>query len=138
MEQKIIIRSNNLLFQFSDLNNNLVVLNLWKSTRSVIVFLIRSRGSGIKLYFFSCCICPSIMFFCEFFAVFDSSGLVYTPRKLHVVFPHIFNLLKPNREKYHNLKKKFTLFNSVYIVRDPRENKTLTTATFRRKTKHQK
>ena len=42
MEQKIIIRNNNLLFQFSDHNNNnLLVLELWKSTRSVIVFLIK-------------------------------------------------------------------------------------------------
>ena len=52
MEQKIIITNNNLLFQFSDHNNNLLALKLWKSARSVII-LIRSRGSAIKLYFFS-------------------------------------------------------------------------------------
>ena len=38
MEQKIIIRNNNLLFKFSHNNNNLLVLNLWKRTRSVIIF----------------------------------------------------------------------------------------------------
>ena len=52
MEQKIIITNNNLLFQFSDHNNNLLALKLWKSARSVII-LISSRGSAIKLYFFS-------------------------------------------------------------------------------------
>ena len=53
MQQKIIITNNNLLFQFSDHNNNLLVPKLWKSASSVII-LIRSRGSAIKLYFFSC------------------------------------------------------------------------------------
>ena len=38
VEQKIIIRNSNLLFQFSDHNNNLLVLKLWKSKRSVIIF----------------------------------------------------------------------------------------------------
>ena len=52
MEQKIIITNNNLLFQFSDHNNNLLALKLWKSARSVII-LISSRASAIKLYFFS-------------------------------------------------------------------------------------
>ena len=52
MEQKIIITNNNLLFQFSDHNNNLLALKLWKSARSVII-LISSRGSAIKIYFFS-------------------------------------------------------------------------------------
>ena len=37
MEQKIIIKNNNLLFQFSDHDNNLLVLKLWKSKRSVII-----------------------------------------------------------------------------------------------------
>ena len=45
----------------------------------------------------------------EFFRVFHTSGLLYTPRKLHVVFPHILNLLKPKREKYLNLKKVYTI-----------------------------
>ena len=45
MEQKIIIRNNNLLFQFSDHNNNLLVLKLWKNTRSVIIFKKVSRLS---------------------------------------------------------------------------------------------
>ena len=43
MEQKIIIRNNNLLFQFNDHNNNLLVQKLWKSTRSVIIFNKASR-----------------------------------------------------------------------------------------------
>ena len=47
MEQKIIIRNKNLLFQLSDHNNNLLVLKLWKSTRLVII-LIRSRGFAIS------------------------------------------------------------------------------------------
>ena len=38
VEQKIIIRNSNLLFQFSDHNNNLLVLKLWKSKHSVIIF----------------------------------------------------------------------------------------------------
>ena len=45
VEQKIIIRNNNLLFQFSDHNNNLLVLKLWKSTRSVYIFNKVSRVS---------------------------------------------------------------------------------------------
>ena len=45
VKQKIIIRNNNLLFQFSDHNNNLLVLNLWKSTRSVIIF---NKVSGLR------------------------------------------------------------------------------------------
>ena len=53
MEQKIIIRNNKLLFQFSDHNNNLLFKNYGK-VRAWSLFLIRSRGSSIKLYFFSC------------------------------------------------------------------------------------
>ena len=45
MEQKIIIRNNNLLFQFNDHNNNLLVQKLWKSTRSAIIFNNASRLS---------------------------------------------------------------------------------------------
>ena len=45
VEQKIIITNNNLLFQFSDHNNNLLVLKLWKNTRSVIIFKKVSRLS---------------------------------------------------------------------------------------------
>ena len=45
VEQKIIIRNNNLLFQFSDHNNNLLDLKLWKSTRSVYIFNKVSRVS---------------------------------------------------------------------------------------------
>ena len=52
MEQKIIIRNNKLLFQFSD-HNNLLFKNYGK-VRARSLFLIRSRGSSIKLYFFSC------------------------------------------------------------------------------------
>ena len=53
MEQKIIIRNNKLLFKFSDHNNNLLYKNYGKvCARSL--FLIRSRGSSIKPYFFSC------------------------------------------------------------------------------------
>ena len=51
MEQKIIITNNNLLFQFSDHNNNLLALKLWRSARSVII-LISSRASAIRLSFF--------------------------------------------------------------------------------------
>ena len=52
MEQKIIIRNNNLLFQFNDHNNNLLVLKLWKSTRSVIIFNKVSRVSDYAIFFF--------------------------------------------------------------------------------------
>ena len=51
LQQKIIITNDNLLFQFGDHNNNLLVPKLWKRTRSVII-LIRSRGSAMKLYYF--------------------------------------------------------------------------------------
>ena len=46
MEQKVIIRNNNLLFQFSDHNNNLLVLKQWKSKRSVIISNKLSSLSG--------------------------------------------------------------------------------------------
>ena len=112
MKQKIIITNNNLLFKFSD-HNNLPVLKLWKSTRSVIIFnknygkvragslfSIRSRGSAIKLYFFSSCIFLSNNFDVSFFGLSDNSGLVCTPRQLHVVFSYELNLFRPENEKY--------------------------------------
>ena len=53
MEQKIIIRNNELLFQFSDHNDNLLFKNYGK-VHARLLFLIRSQGSLIKLFFFSC------------------------------------------------------------------------------------
>ena len=103
MQQKIIITNNNLLFQFSD-HNNLLVPKLWKSTRSVII-LIRSRGSAIKLYFFSCSMFLSNNFHVSFVLLSKYSGLVYTPIQLHVVFSYKLNLLRSNSKKYHNLKE---------------------------------
>ena len=87
MEQKIITTNNNLLFQFSDHNNNLLALKLWKSARSVII-LISCRSSAIKPYFFS-----------------QYSALVYTPTQLHVVFSYKLNLLRCNSKKNQNLKE---------------------------------
>ena len=40
------------------------------------------------------------------FLLSDNSGLVYTPRQLHVVFTY---LLRPDRENYHNLKEVYSL-----------------------------
>ena len=49
--KQIIITNNNLLFQFSDHNNNLPVLKLWKRTRSVIIFKKVSRLSEALFLF---------------------------------------------------------------------------------------
>ena len=103
VEQKIIIRNNKLLFQFSDHNNNLLFKNYGK-VRARSLFLIRSRGSSIKLYFFSCCIFFHRNFEMRFFAS-ENSGLVYTPRKLHVVFSYKIKLLRPEREKISQSKR---------------------------------
>ena len=97
MEQKIIITNNNLLFQFSDHNNNLLALKLWKSARSVII-LIRSRSPAIKLYFFSCSMFLSKNFDLSF-VLSEYSGLVYTPTQRHVVFSYKLNLLRCNSQK---------------------------------------
>ena len=102
MEQKIIIRNNKLLFQFSD-HNNLLFKNYGK-VRARSLFLIRSRGSSIKLYFFSCCIFFHRNFEVRFMGS-ENSGLVYTPRKLHVVFSYKINLLRPEREKISQSKR---------------------------------
>ena len=69
VEQKIIIRNINLSFQFSDHNKNLLVLKLWKSTKYALGHYSkkRSRGSTIKLYFFSCWIFLSKNFDVSFF-----------------------------------------------------------------------
>ena len=100
MEQKIITTNNNLLFQFSDHNNNLLALKLWKSARSVII-LISSRGK----YFFSCSMFLSKNIDVSFCALSEYSGLVYTPTQLHVVFSYKLNLLRCNSKKNQNLKK---------------------------------
>ena len=42
------------------------------------------------------------------FLLSDNSGLVYTPRQLHVVFSYKLNLLRPDRENYHNLKEVYS------------------------------
>ena len=106
MEQKIIIRNNNLLFQFSGHNNNLLVsLKLWKITRSNIIFKNVSRKK--KLYSFSCCIFLSNNFHMTFL-LSDNSGMVYTPIQPHVVFRYKLNLLRPERENYTNLKKVYS------------------------------
>ena len=42
------------------------------------------------------------------FLLSDNSGLVYTPRNLHVVFSYKLNLLRPDRENYHNLKEVYS------------------------------
>ena len=42
------------------------------------------------------------------FLLSDNSGLVYTPRQLHVVFSYKLNLLRPDRETYHNLKEVYS------------------------------
>ena len=105
MAQKIIIRNNNLLFQFSGQNNNLLVsLKLWKITRSVIIFKNVSRK---KLYFFSCCIFLSNNFHMTFL-LSDNSGLVYTPIQPHVVFRYKLKLLRPDRENYTNQKEVYS------------------------------
>ena len=103
MEQKIIIRNNKLLFQFSDHNNNLLFKNYGK-VRARSLFLIRSRGSSIKLYFFSCCIFFQRNFEVRFLAS-ENSGLVYTPRKLYVVFSYKIKLLRPERQKISQSKR---------------------------------
>ena len=101
MEQKIIITNNNLLFQFSDHNNNLLALKLWRSARSIII-LISSRASAIKLSFQVACFFPKIDEFC---ALSEYSGLVYTPTQRHVVFSYKLNLLRCNSKKNQNLKE---------------------------------
>ena len=63
-----------------------------------------SRGSTIKLYFFSCCIFLSTNFWCKFFRHSDNSGLVYTQGQ-HVVFSYKLSKFSPNPKKYHNLKE---------------------------------
>ena len=103
MEKKTIIRNNNLLFQFSGHDNNLMVLKLWKSTRWVIIFNNAPRLSD-KLYFFSCCTFFSNNFHMTFL-LSDNSGLVSTPRQLNVVFSHKLNILRPDKGTYHNLKE---------------------------------
>ena len=87
MEQKIIIGNNNLLFQFSDHNNNnLLVLELWKSTRSVIVFLIRCFEAK-QLRYISSHVASSFHYFLsDFLGLFDSSGLVYTAKNCMLYF----------------------------------------------------
>ena len=42
------------------------------------------------------------------FLLSDNSGLVYTPRQLHVVFSYKLNLLWPAKENYHNLKEVYS------------------------------
>ena len=39
----------------------------------------------------------------------ENSGLVYTPRQLHVVFRYKLNLLRPDRENYTNLKEVYSV-----------------------------
>ena len=51
------------------------------------------------------------------FLLSDNSGLVYTPRQLHVVFSYKLNVLRPNRENYHNLKEVYSFeFNTQSSV----------------------
>jgi len=42
------------------------------------------------------------------FLNYDNSGLVYTPRPLQDVFSYKLNLLRPDRENYHNLKEVYS------------------------------
>ena len=59
MEQKIITRNNNLLFQFNDHNNNLQVKKLWENTRSVIIFNKVSRLSDKAIFLFKLHLFPN-------------------------------------------------------------------------------
>ena len=43
------------------------------------------------------------------FLLLENSGLVYTPRQLHVVFGYKLNLLRPDRENYTNLKEVYSV-----------------------------
>ena len=54
VEQKIIIKNNNLLFQFSDHNNNLLLLKPWKSTQSVIILIQGLEAQRMSYIKFSC------------------------------------------------------------------------------------
>ena len=53
VEQKIIIRNNNLSFQFSDHNKNLLVLKLWKSTKYALGHYSKKGLEGQRLSYIS-------------------------------------------------------------------------------------
>ena len=131
MEQKIIIKNNNLLFQFSDHNNNLLVLKLWKITRSVIIF---NKVSAIKPYFFLCCI-----FLFNNFGVSFLVSLTILVWYIHQDNCMLYLLINKTSsvltEKNIRNQKTFTPLNSVKKVQIRSQNKTLPKVKFLRITK---
>ena len=96
--------------------------------RAPSLFLKRSRGSTIKLHFFSCCIFLSNNFDVSFFVTLTILDLVYTPRK-HVVFRYKLRKLSPHPPKYHNIKEVYA-FEFTKQVQFCRQNETLPRAKF--------